>query len=238
VFPEVVFKDLKELSNTISTLKGVLPTEAEIIQEEFVREINSMKEKPIEKAKGEDRYQEIPINEYVCRKYFIHGTERESKLTGADLAIEVEGQKLVFYQAKREEPSHRFEFDRRQMLHLLWLNDEIIQRNLHKYPQIPHVFSYKVPCFYKLIFIDFAAPQFSIKEERYVPVRHVEFILGRRKGASAKEFITGYLPSEFQEALKLCEAGSPDLVDENLKKKIFLEYSLMSNRLVAFLHIR
>lgn len=235
MFPEVVFKDLKELSNTIGAFKGVLPTEAEIIQEEFVREINYMKEKPIEKAKGE-RYQEIKLNKRVCRKHFIHGTEKESKLTGADLAVEVEGQKLVFFQAKREEPYYRFEFDRRQMLHLLWLNDEIIQRNLHKYPQIPHSFSYKVPCFYKLIFIDFT--RLSIKEERYVPVRHVEFILGRRKGAPAKEFTTGYSPSEFQKALELCEAGSPDLADENLKRKIFLDYSLMSNRLVAFLHIR
>jgi hypothetical protein len=122
------------------------------------------------------------------------------------------------------------------MLHLSWLNDEITQRNLHKYPQIPHGLSYKVPCFYKLIFIDFT--RFSVKEEKYVPIRHVEFILGRRKGASAKEFTTGYSPSEFQKALERCEAGSPDLVDMNLKRKIFLEYSLMTNRLVSFLHIK
>lgn len=122
MFPDIVFRDLEELSSTIRTFQGILPTEAEIIEAEFVKEINSMKHRPIERAIGEERYHEIRLNNRVCRKHFIHGTERESKLTGADLAIEVEGQKMVFFQAKREESYHRFQFDRRQMLHLLWLN--------------------------------------------------------------------------------------------------------------------
>lgn len=238
MFPKIVFRDLGDLSSTIGTFKGVLPNEAEIIETEFVKEINSMKCEPIERATGQERYQEIRLNDRVCRKYFIYETEKESKLRGADLAIEVEGKKLIFVQGIREAIYHAFNFNRPQMLHLFWLENEIVHRISRKHPSHDvHSFSYQVPCFYKLIWMKrtIRSPPI-IKEERYVPIRHVEFMLGRRQQGPSFEFRTGYFPSEFQEALRKCEAGSPDLEVVDLNE-LFLEYSKMTDRLVSFLYV-
>ena len=230
MFPKVVIEDLEELCETVGAFKGILPTESEIIEAEFRHEANEMKEEPIERAVGKERYKEFRIDDRVCRKHFIHQTEKE-ELTGADLAVEIEGQKLIFFQAKREGANHRFQFDRRQLMHLLWLNDEVIEKTFpHRplFPYFPHSLSYRVPCFYKLIFLKFPSIRpfrrgdVQIEEERYVPVKHIDAILGRRKSASSEELRTGYTPSEFQAAIEKCEAGSPDLKDEKLKKESFL----------------
>lgn len=238
MFPKIVFRDLGDLSSTIGTFKGVLPNEAEIIETEFVKEIHSMKYEPIERATSEERCQEIRLNDRVCRRYFIYGTEKESKLGGADLAIEVEGQVLIFVQGIREAVYHAFNFNRMQMLHLFWLENEIVHRISRKHPSHDaHSFSYKVPCFYKLNWMKRTIrPPSIIKEERYVPIRHVEFMLGRRQQGPSYEFRTGYSPLEFQEALQKCEAGSPDLEDIDLNE-LFLEYSKMTDRLVSFLYV-
>lgn len=247
MFPKVVIEDLEDLYETTVAFKGLLPTESEIIEAEFRYEINKMKEEPIERAVGEERYQEFEVDNWVCRKYFIHQTQKETELTGADLAIEIGGQKLLFVQAKREGRNHRFQFDRRQMTQLMWLNDEIIERTFPgpcPFPYFPHDLSYRVPCFYKLIFLRFPSTRsfqrrdVRIEEERYLPVKQVNAILGRRKSASSEEFRTGYTSSDFQRAVEECEAGSPDLKDEGMKKRIFFEYSVLTNRLVALLSIR
>lgn len=247
MFPKVVIEDLKDLCKTVNVFKGILPTEAEIIKAEFKREINAMREESVERILNKERYQEFRVNDRVCRKYFIHQTEKETELTGADLAIEIKGQKLIFFQAKREGMDHRFHFDRRQMMQLMWLNDEIIERTFPPpcfSTYFPHNLSYKVPCFYKLIFLKFPSTRHfryrdvQIEEERYIPVKQVNAILGRRMSASSKEFRTGYTSSEFQVAVEKCEAGSPDLNDEDLKRRIFLQYSILTNRLVVFLSIR
>jgi len=239
MFPKIVIQDLEDLCRTAGVLKGILPTETEIIEEEFRRELNVIKK---ERVVGRERYHESKVGEQTYRKQFIHQTEKETKLTGADLAIEVEGQKLVFFQSKREGKNHRFQVDRRQMMQFLWLNDEIIKRTFTNHP-LPHDLSYKVPCYYKLIFLKFTSPSpfqrkdVSIKEERYVPAKQVYFILGSRKSASSEELRTGYTPSEFQLAFEKCEVGSPDLIDEGIKRQIFFEYSKLTLRLVVFLSI-
>ena len=247
MFPKVVIDDLEDLCKTIGAFKGILPSETEIIEAEFRHEVNAMKEEPIERAVGKERYQEFEVDNRVCRKHFIHQTEKETELTGADLAVEIEGLKLLFVQAKREGRNHRFQFDRRQMAQLIWLNDEIIEKTfLHPrpFPYFPHNLSYRVPCFYKLIFLRFPSTRHfrrrdvRIEEERYLPVKQVNVILGKRKSASSEEFRTGYTPSEFQTAVEKCEAGSPDLRDENMKKRIFFQYSVLTNRLVVLLSIR
>ncbi|TET20613.1 hypothetical protein E3J74_01450 [Candidatus Bathyarchaeota archaeon] len=247
MFPRVVIEDLEDLCNTVSTLKGLLPTETEIITEEFRREVNAMREEEIERIVPDERYQKFRVGDRLCRKYLIHQTEKETKLTGADLAIEIEGQKLFFVQAKREGANHKFHFDRRQMMQLMWLNDEIIEKTFFHppiFPYFPHSLSYRVPCFYKMIFLKFPSTKsfrrqdIQIEEERYLPVKQVDLILGRRKSGSSEEFRTGYTPSEFQAAIEKCEAGSPDLENEDLKQKIFLEYSKLADRLVVHLSIR
>lgn len=58
----------------------------------------------------------------------------------------------------------------------------------------------------------------QIEEERHLPVKQANVILRRRKSASSEEFRTGYTPSEFQAAVAECEADSPDLKNEDLKK--------------------
>ncbi len=166
MFPKVVIEDLKDLCKTVGAFKGILPTEAEIIEAEFKREVNAIKEGPIERIVGKERYKEFRVGDRVCRKHFIHQTEKEAGLTGADLAIEIEGQKLIFFQAKREEVNHRFHFDRRQMMQLMWLNDEIIERIFPHpcfFPYFPHNLSYKVPCFYRLIFLKFHLTEHLIR---------------------------------------------------------------------------
>lgn len=251
MFPRVVIEDIEDFCKIVGVFRGILPTEAEIIETEFRHEINTMKEEPIERAVKEGRYQEFRAGNQLCRKHFIHQTKKETELTGANLFIEIEGQKVVFFQVKREGAKHRFQFDRKQMTQLIWLNDEIIEKTFSHSsffpyfpPYFPHNLSYRVPYFYKLIFLklpfkrSFRHEEVQIEEEQFVPVKQVDFILGRRKSASSKELRTGYTPSEFQTTIEKCEVGSPDLVDENMKKRIFLEYSIFTNRLVVYLCMR
>ena len=258
MFPRAVLEDLKDLENAPELLRRIMPTEAEIIEAEFRKEIRELSSKDIGSVVGEKRDIEIPTETRIIRKSFIHGTERESKLTGADVAVEIVDKKLFLCQAKKETirwnstgtyiVSRRFKFNRAQMATLIWLNDEILNRiytssSSSGFSKV-HSLSYKVPCFYKLIFLN--APQkkpsmpgqISVAEERYIPVKQVQFILGARKSAPVVDFKTGFLPHEFQQALANCDAGSEDLQDEILKRKIFLDYSRFSNRLVVFFNIR
>lgn len=258
MFPEAVINDLKDLSNTPELLRKIMPKEAEIIEEEFKKEIEELTHKIANRPIGEHRDVEISTEEHVIRKSFIHGTGRESHLTGADVAIEIVGKKLLLWQAKKETitwnrngtqiESRRFEFDRSQMTMLMWLNDEILTYvsptgSICEYP-CAHPLSYRVPCFYKLIFLD--APkvkpttpgQISVAEERFIPVKQVNVILGSNKNVPAEDVHTGYLPDEFQNAVKSCNVGCVDAIDERLKKRIFLEFSTLSNRLVVLFNIR
>jgi hypothetical protein len=258
MYPKVVIDDLKDLENAPELLGQIMPREAEIVEVEFRKEISKLGYDEIGQPIGEIRDVEIPSDEYVIRKSFIHGTRRESDLTGADVAVEIAGKKLFLCQAKRETikwnrtgnmiTSRRLEFDRAQMTTLIWFNDEILSRINEKglpsgHPNV-HPLSYRVPCFYKLIFLDapqrrpHAAGQVGVAEERYIPVRQAELILGSRKAAPSQDFHTGYLPDEFQHALVSCNAGSSDLQDQNLKRKVFFEYASLSNRAIVHFHIQ
>jgi hypothetical protein len=258
MYPKVVIDDLKDLGNAPELLGQIMPREAEIVEAEFRKEIRKLGYEEIGQPISEIRDVEIPSDEYVIRKSFIHGTRRESDLTGADVAVEIVGKKLFLCQAKKETikwdrtgnmiTSRRLEIDRAQMTTLIWFNDEILARIHEKglpsgYPNV-HPLSYRVPCFYKLIFLDAShrkpsnPGQVGIAEERYIPVRQAELILGSRKTAPAQDFHTGYLPEEFQYALASCDAGSDDLQDQNLKRKLFFEYASLSKRAVVHFHIQ
>jgi len=253
-----VLEDLKDLENTPELLRRIMPTEAEIIEAEFRKEIRELSNKDIGSVVREKRDIKISTETHTIRKSFIHGTERESKLTGADVAVEIVGKKLFLCQAKKETirwnsagtyiVSRRLKFNKAQMVALIWLNDEILHR-VYASSSSPsfskvHSLSYKVPCFYKLIFLNapqkkpFTPGKISVAEERYIPVKQVQLILGTRKSAPADDFKTGFLPYEFQQALANCDAGCEDLQDEILKRKIFLDFSYFSNRLVIFFNIR
>jgi len=258
VFPKTVLEDLKDLENVPELLRKIMPTEAEIIESEFRMEVRQLSGRDIGPVVGEKRDVRIPSETYIIQKSFIHGTERESELTGADVATEIVGKKLFICQAKKENirwdsagsriVSRLFKFDRAQMTTLIWLNDEILHRvyvssSNAGFSRV-HSLSYKVPCFYKLIFLN--APQkkplipgqINVAEERYIPVKQVQLILGARKSAPADDFKTGYLPQQFQEALANCDAGCEDLPEETLKRKIFLEFARVSSRLVVLFNIR
>ena len=257
MFPRAVLEDLENLENIPELLKRVIPTEAEIIEAEFKKEIRELSDEKSDQLEHSKRDFESRTETHTIRKSFIHGTERESKLTGADVAVEIVGEKLFICQAKKETiawnsaqtriASRRFNFDRAQMATLVWLNDELLHRiysPLFGLGPWFHSLSYKVPCFYKLIFLDTpqrkpSAPgKIRVDEERYIPVKQVQAILGARKSAPSDDFRTGFLPSEFQEALRSCDAGSADLQDEVLKRKIFLDFSNLSNRLFVLFNIR
>jgi len=257
MFPRAVLEDLKDLENTPELLRRIMPTEAEIIETEFRKEIRELLNKDIGSVVGEKRDITIPSETYVIRKSFIHGTERESDLTGADVAVEIVGKKLFLCQAKKETiqwnstgtyiASRHFKFDRAQMATLIWLNDEILHRiygSSELWLSNVHSLSFKVPCFYKLIFLSApqikpSAPgQISVAEERYIPVKQAQLILGARKSAPVDDFKTGFLPDEFQQALADCDAGCEDLMDEILKRKIFKQFSLVSSHLVVLFNIR
>lgn len=258
MFPEAVIDDLKDLSNVPRLLRKIMPKEADIIEKEFMEEIEELTHRKAERPIDQNRDVEIPSDEYIIRKSFIHGTGRESYLTGADVAVEIVGKKLILWQAKKETitwngrgtqiESRRFEFDRSQMTMLMWLNDEIMShispvKFICEYPYV-HPLSYKASCFYKLIFLD--APekkpttlgQIHVAEERYIPVKQVNVILGSNKNVSAVEIRTGYRSEEFQNAAKSCDVGCVDSIDETLKKKIFHEFSMLSNRLVVLFNIQ
>lgn len=258
MFPEAVIDDLRGLSNVPRLLKKIMPKEADIIEREFMEEIKELTHEKAERPTGKNRDVEIPSDEYLIRKSFIHGTGRESHLTGADVAVEVVDKKLLLWQAKKETitwdrrgtriKSRRFEFDRSQMTMLMWLNDEILShvspvRFICGYPYV-HPLSYRVPCFYKLIFLD--APEkkpttpghIAVAEEQFIPVRQVNAILGSNRNVSTGDIRTGYRPEEFQNAIKSCDVGCADSIDETLKKKVFHQFSTLSNRLVVLFNIQ
>lgn len=78
----------------------------------------------------------------------------------------------------------------------------------------------------------------KIAEERYITVRQAEFILGSNKIVPAEDLKTGYLHDELNEGIENCDVGYPDKIPTDLKKEIFLNFSILTNRLVVLLDIR
>lgn len=174
---------------------------------------------------------------FVLRIAIIHA-RRGEHITGADLVFELKGRKVVFVQSKRVGSNGRVHFDRLQLLKLAELEAQV---NLGTGAVPLGTRSMTFPClfvplrkaaFYHLIMLDQGQTQ-----ERFFHISEIEYTLGNRKSTSQDEFLNmGLTQEEYDTMFWNCTIGAPDM-EENAKKKMLYEYSLITGRTVAWLHV-
>lgn len=174
---------------------------------------------------------------YVLRIAVIHARKGE-RITGADLAFELKDRKIILIQSKKVGSNGRFVFSRLQLLKLAELEAQL---NSRRYPVIMHAFPQTYLCpiapskgaaFYHLIMIESSQTQ-----ERFFHISEISFTLSNRKSVSQDEFINmGITLKEFDDMFWHCKIGAPDMKEE-LKGKILELYSLITNRMIVWLHV-
>jgi hypothetical protein len=198
---------------------------------------------------------------YTLKIGFIHARKGE-QITGADLAFELKDKKIVFLQSKKVGSNGRIHFNRFQLQKLIELEWQICASFLfssidfHKWLDIVHYFYHRFgkysamlppfssilpflvsfyPCratFYHLIMTN----QGQI-DERIFHTSEICFTLAGNKSVSQKEFLNyGLRPDEFQRMFWECKVGGPD-VREDIKRDVFHDYSMLTDRLVIWLHV-
>jgi len=81
-------------------------------------------------------------------------------------------------------------------------------------------------------------PLINLEEApRFFHTSEISFTLAGNKSVSQKEFLNhGLKPEEFQRMLWECKIGGPD-IREDKKKDVLYLYSLLTNRLIIWLHV-
>jgi hypothetical protein len=216
---------------------------------------NSRRER-LNKEKERPRIETFEREKYTLRIALIHA-RRGEHITGADLVFELKDKKVIFVQSKRVGPDGRIRFNRFQLQKLIELEKQIcgllspyssikiirwmkvMEYFYHKSPLfvlfsllLPFYYSpFRVP-FYHLIMVDK-----NQIEERFFHISEIAFVLAGNKTIPQSEFLNqGLKPDEFQEMFWECKIGGPD-IKEDLKKDILELYSLLTNRLIIWLHV-
>ena len=203
---------------------------------------------------------------YTLKVAFIHARKGEH-VTGADLAFELKNKKVVFVQSKRVGSGGRIHFNRFQLQKLIELDEQICglfpfysDIDIHEWIDIVHHFYHRFEKYYRhkyspfvlvpifLFFPPYYLPfratfyhlimtnQHQI-EERFFHTSEIYFTLAGNKSVSQKEFLNhGLKPNEFYEMFWECKMGGPD-IGEDRKNEILYFYSLLTNRLIIWLHI-
>jgi len=173
---------------------------------------------------------------YRLKIAIIHARKGEHN-TGADLVFELKDKKILFLQSKRVGSDNRIHFDRLQLKKLtdlelqicLWNNSGTFQLPCQNCLCLP-----KKAAFYHLIMKDHFQ---GWVEERFFHISEITSVLGSRKSTAQDEFLHGGLEQEkFDEMFWKCTIGGPDIKEER-KKGILEFYSLITNRMVIWLHV-
>jgi len=170
---------------------------------------------------------------YILKIAFIHARKGEM-ITGADLLFEIKDRKVIFVQSKRVGQDGRIHFNRFQLQKLIELETQIsgLEPFGWLYPFFPQYYLPYRSAFYHLIMMN----QNKTEEERFFHTSEILFTLGNNKSVSQKEFLNhGLNKDEFQEMFWECKIGGPDL-REDIKKNTLHVYSLVTNRLIVWLH--
>jgi len=258
-YDEELLKDIKSLSETAMLLLRPLEPEPKYVKEfieMMLREI--LREGWIERE-DRDWLKTFERNNYILRIGYIHA-RRGEKATGADLFLELEGNKIIFIQSKRVDSRGRLRFDRFQLYKLIELELQLHSLFLPLYlkrilfrlmeelyeahfrfghpPLVPLCIPlYCLPfriSFYQLIMLN----ENRKEESRFFHTSEIHYTLAGRKTAHQREFLNyGLKPEEFLEKFWECEIGGPD-IDERTKRNVLRLYSLLTNRLVLMFSIK
>jgi hypothetical protein len=258
-------KEVEQLSNI--SVKFLQNLERESKESELVKKYIEDMCKKIQEEGWLEQEEERPWirtferENYTLRVAFIHA-RRGEHITGADLSIELKDRKIIFVQAKKVGLAGRIYFNRFQLQKLIELEWQICAlspyREIHEWIEYMHhlyhewlekLHKFKEPLYTFLPFFPPYYPPFRATfyqlvmknkgqiEERFFHTSEISFTLAGRSSISQKEFLDqGIKPDEFQKMYWECTIGGPD-VKEDLKKNLFMIYSLATNRLIIWLNI-
>ena len=227
------YEDIKSVGSLAVMLLGRLEPEPYYVRGYIERECRKLVDEGWRRRHDWEKpwVKTFERNGYILKIAFIHARKGEH-ITGADIAFELSGRKIIFVQSKRVHRNGRIYFNRLQLQKLLELEWEIcgfpyIAFPLAVIPSLP----------YRVTFYHLIMREGLQIEERFFHTSEVSFILSWRKSASQTEFINqGLRPDEFQEMFWKCRIGGPD-IREDKKRDILYMYSLITNRLVVWLDV-
>jgi len=229
-------EEVKTLSNVSTKLLQHLEREPVYVEKYIEDECERLqKEGWFEQEGSRPRVRIFEREKYTLKVAFIHARKGEH-LTGADFAFELKDKKVVFVQSKRVNSGKRGKiyFNRFQLQKLIELEGKICNKFSFSAPIYPFLLPYSSPrvTFYHLILEN----QGQV-EDRFFHTSEISFTLGGHKSTSQKEFLNHGLKSDdFRRMFWECKIGGPD-IEEDIKKDVFYEYSLLTNRLIIWLEI-
>ena len=250
-------EDVKELSNISVKLLQKLEPEPSYVKNYIEYVCQKIQEEEWLKQEEERHWiKTFEREKYTLRVALIHA-RRGEHITGADLVFELKNKKVIFVQSKRVGPDGRIRFNRFQLQKLIELEGQIYgllspysRMRVIKWMKVMEYFYHKPPLFilfspflplyyspFRVAFYHLIMVDKNQIEERFFHISEIAFALAGNKTISQSEFLNqGLKPNEFQEMFWECKIGGPD-INEDLKKDILAFYSLLTNRLIIWLHV-
>jgi len=231
-------EEVKILSNISMSLIENLEPEPTYVKK-FIKEVcEEIQEKGFLKQEEDRTWKWIfKKDKYTLKIAFVHARKGEH-ITGADLVFELKNKKIVFIQSKRVGRDGRIRFDRFQLQKLIELEGQIC--GLFPFYSYFPILPFLVPLYYltfRAAFYHLIMTNQGKIEERFFHTSEVYFTLAGNKSVSQKEFLNHGLKSdEFKRMFWECKIGGPD-TREDIKKDILYLYSLLTNRLIIWLHV-
>jgi hypothetical protein len=223
-------------SNLLKQLDPEIEYMKQLLDEEIKKVLASNKWKEQQEAE-KPWLKSFERENYRLKLAIIHARKGEHN-TGADLVFELKDRKILFLQSKRVGSDNRLHFDRLQLKKLTDLETQINLGN--------HVIVFPSPCqlcpavilkkaaFYHLIMKERLQAQVQV---RFFHISEITYVLGSRKSVAQDEFLHAGIDQEkFDEMFWKCEIGGPDLKEET-KRNVFELYSLVTNRMLIWLHV-
>lgn len=206
--------------------------ETEHVKQYLEEEIGRIESEGYTEVTNEGWKREFEINGKILRIAFIHGRKGEHK-SGADVVFERKGNKLVVIQSKKVGSNYRIHFDRFQHTKLKDLEARLnYPRVLARGPPGAVFVPARRAAYYQLTMSEQGKPQ-----DRMFHVLEVDGTLGNRKSCKQDEFLDrGLTEDEFHNLFEDCAIGAWD-INEQRKRNEFHLYSLVTSRLVIWLHL-
>jgi len=260
-------EEVKTLSDISMRLLKKLEPEPFYVREYLEKECEKIQKEGWLEEKGDRpwiRSFKWEKEKYTLKIAFVHARKGEH-ITGADLAFELKGKKVIFVQSKKVGRDGRIHFNRFQLQKLIELERQICGLStfcsyidIHEWIELLHHFYHRFEKYYRYKYRPFCTvspflPPYCLPfratfyylimtnqskiEERFFHTSEISFTLGDNKSVSQKDFLNHGLKSdEFEKMFWECKIGGPDL-GEDIKRDVLYLYSLLTNRFIIWLDI-